>query len=228
MKGAIFDFNGTLFYDSDIHFIAWKRFFEKRAIPVPSPEYFQKNFVGTTTTEIFKKHVDPNITPEQIAALSEEKENLYFDICLENPQRMHLNEGAEELFDLLSENNIPFMLATGSPKLNMDFYFRHLPIKKWFSYEKNIIYEDFSRRGKPDPAIYLAAAAHLGLPAKECVVFEDAMAGYLAARDAGVGGIVMVGSKRDTAMFRGLPGVSAIVEDLSEHRALLKTLGFTI
>jgi sugar-phosphatase len=40
-------------------------------------------------------------------------------------------------------------------------------------------------QGKPDPAPYLAGAALLGLPPKECVVFEDAAAGTQAARAAG-------------------------------------------
>jgi beta-phosphoglucomutase len=38
---------------------------------------------------------------------------------------------------------------------------------------------------KPDPEIFLRAAAGLGLPAGACVVFEDAEAGVTAARRAG-------------------------------------------
>jgi mannitol-1-/sugar-/sorbitol-6-phosphatase len=39
--------------------------------------------------------------------------------------------------------------------------------------------------GKPDPEGYLLAARELGLPARECVVVEDAPAGVIAAKAAG-------------------------------------------
>lgn len=226
MKAVIFDFNGTLFYDSDKHYIAWRRFFERRNLPVPSIEEFWRDFVGTTNTDILQRCVDKSITPEQVLLAVEEKENLYFEALLEDPARLRLNEGAEAFFDLLTERNIPFMIATGSAKQNMDFYFKHLSIGRWFSYD-NVIYDDYSRRGKPDPDIYLDAAKQLGYPISECVVFEDALAGYIAASTAGAGGIVMVGPPRDTAEFESLPYVTEIIRDFKNPKALLEKLGFT-
>ena len=41
-------------------------------------------------------------------------------------------------------------------------------------------------RGKPDPEIFLIAAAELGLPTRECLVIEDAGAGVEAAKAAGM------------------------------------------
>jgi sugar-phosphatase len=48
-------------------------------------------------------------------------------------------------------------------------------------------------RGKPDPEGYLAAAQTLGVDASRCVVFEDTVAGILAARAAGAVPVVMGG-----------------------------------
>ncbi|MEN9342431.1 MAG: hypothetical protein RIR24_18 [Actinomycetota bacterium] len=48
------------------------------------------------------------------------------------------------------------------------------------------------KRGKPHPDPYLLGAERLGFAAEECVVFEDAIAGALAAEEAGVGLIVGV------------------------------------
>src|SRR5690349_16862888 len=45
---------------------------------------------------------------------------------------------------------------------------------------------DDVERGKPDPEPYLRAAAALGVPAAQCVVVEDAPAGVLAGRRAGM------------------------------------------
>lgn len=227
MKAILFDFNGTLFYDSDKHHIAWSRFLAKRGLRVPSAEEFQRDFVGTVNTDILRTYVDPHITAEQVLRAVEEKEALYFEACLEDPDCLRLTEGAEAFFDLLTVRGIPFMIATGSARQNMEFYFRHLPIGKWFSFEKNIIYDDYSRRGKPHPDIYLDAAKHLDTPIGECVVFEDALAGYQAAKAAGAGGIVMVGSPRDTEAFESLPDVAEIIRNFNCPEALLARLGFT-
>ncbi len=40
-------------------------------------------------------------------------------------------------------------------------------------------------RGKPDPAVYLTTVRRLGLPAMECLAFEDSAAGVRAAHAAG-------------------------------------------
>ena len=48
------------------------------------------------------------------------------------------------------------------------------------------------RRGKPHPDPYLLGVERLGFAVEECVVFEDAIAGALAAEAAGVGLIVGV------------------------------------
>lgn len=49
-----------------------------------------------------------------------------------------------------------------------------------------MITADDVARGKPNPEPYRRAAAALGVPAAECVVVEDAPAGVLAARQAGM------------------------------------------
>jgi sugar-phosphatase len=45
--------------------------------------------------------------------------------------------------------------------------------------------------GKPDPEGYLAAAARLNVPPRDCVVVEDAPAGLEAARAAGMRGVAL-------------------------------------
>jgi len=51
------------------------------------------------------------------------------------------------------------------------------------------------QRGKPHPDPYLLGAERLGFDPENCVVFEDAAAGALAAAAAGVGLIVGVSEK---------------------------------
>jgi beta-phosphoglucomutase family hydrolase len=69
--------------------------------------------------------------------------------------------------------------------------------------------------GKPSPETYLAAAADLDLPAGECAIFEDAVAGVQAGR-AGCFALV-VGVDRDGNRQELLTnGATLVVDDLSE------------
>jgi sugar-phosphatase len=55
-----------------------------------------------------------------------------------------------------------------------------------FPLPKVIVPVDEIRRGKPDPEGFLSAAAQLGVPAGECLVFEDTRPGIEAGRNAGM------------------------------------------
>lgn len=67
--------------------------------------------------------------------------------------------------------------------------------------------------GKPHPEGYLTAAQHLGVPAEQCVVVEDAPAGIRAARAAGVRHVLGVGNRE-----MGEHRPDAVVPDLRSVR----------
>jgi beta-phosphoglucomutase-like phosphatase (HAD superfamily) len=69
-------------------------------------------------------------------------------------------------------------------------------------------------RGKPDPAIFLAAAAELGLPPAACVVVEDAPAGVQAAKAGGMA-CVAVARRGDAQALRAV-GADWVVESFDQ------------
>ena len=75
-----------------------------------------------------------------------------------------------------------------------------------------LVTADDVANGKPDPEGYRTAARRLGYDPACTVVLEDAPSGVLAARAAGAGGVIGVGS-RD-----GLPDVDIRVPDLTALR----------
>jgi HAD superfamily hydrolase (TIGR01509 family) len=70
------------------------------------------------------------------------------------------------------------------------------------------------KRGKPDPELFLIAAAELGVPPTQCFVAEDAPAGIQAAR---AGGMAALGVARlgDTDQLRAA-GADLVVTNLDE------------
>lgn len=95
-----------------------------------------------------------------------------FKRFLEGQTRIFYGVFFADFFQFLMAGNIPFTIASTSGKENIDFYFEHLELGKWFSYDK-VIYNDGSFRGKPYPDIFLLAATKLELNPKETMVFED-------------------------------------------------------
>ncbi len=82
-----------------------------------------------------------------------------------------------------------------------------------------VIRGDQVPRGKPFPDVFLAAAERLGVPAADCVAFEDAPIGVIAARAAGMT-TVAVGSSFSADVFLA-PEVGAhfVVRDFEEYLA---------
>ena len=223
VKGLLFDFNGTLFFDSDYHITAFERCFDKYHIGRPDREYMVKNIFGRTNRSIFTEQFCPTATDEDILRFEELKEQLYMDSCLEVPSSLKLCDGAEEMLDYLKENSIPFCIATGSPRENVDFYFEHLGLGRWFSYD-NIVYTDGSFEGKPAPDCYILAAERLGLSPKDCAVFEDGTSGIKAAMAAEAARVIAVWE-------RGLPSpmldgarADETHHDLSDWKGILSRL----
>jgi alpha,alpha-trehalose phosphorylase len=70
-------------------------------------------------------------------------------------------------------------------------------------------------KGKPDPDIFLAAAEHLKLAPRQCIVIEDAAAGVMAGRHGGFGLVIGVdrGGNRQALMRSG---ADIVVADLGE------------
>jgi beta-phosphoglucomutase-like phosphatase (HAD superfamily) len=80
-------------------------------------------------------------------------------------------------------------------------------------FDANVCGRDFPR-GKPDPEIFLTAAAELGLAPNGCVVIEDAQAGVQAAK---AGGMAAVGVARlnDELLLRSA-GADWVVTSLDD------------
>ena len=212
MKGIIFDFNGTLYWDSQLHYDAWREFSALlREKPFTDEEMRTKMF-GHTNSDIIEYLIGKKPSQDMVEKFGKEKEAVYRKRCLLEPDKFKLAPGAVELLDYLKEKNIPRTIATMSEWDNVEFYIKEFKLHKWFDLDK-IVYSDGTIPGKPAPDIFLIAAEKLGLNPTECVVIEDAIAGINAAKSAKIGKIVAIASLEPVSFYKNIDGISDIITD---------------
>jgi HAD superfamily hydrolase (TIGR01509 family) len=197
--GVIFDMDGVLMDNNLYHEIAWKRFCERYDVQLTDEELHEFVFgrVAKDTLEfIFRRE----LTPEEIEFFVEEKELIYRKLY--QPLIKPL-DGLMDFLDDLEKNRIPMAMATSAPAGNIEFAFRHIPVAKYFRF-----YLDASnvKKGKPDPEIYLRSIEKLGLPPRNCFIFEDSHSGIKAAIGSGAR-VIGVSSTHEPAELNGVEKV---------------------
>jgi len=188
-KGAIFDFNGTLFWDTAFHDRAFDIFLEKHGVQLTDEEKRVK-IHGQTNPDIMRGIFGNHLTEQQIQDYSQVKELIYRQLCIND---LKLASGAEELFDFFKAKGIPFTIATSAGIENVSFYFENMHLDRWFSLDK-VVYNNGTFRGKPHPDVFINAAGKLDLLPEQTVIFEDSVPGIEAAENAGAGKIYIVNS----------------------------------
>ena len=224
LKGVLFDFNGTLFFDTDCHVKAFEQYYAKKGMEVPSASYIINNLFGLSNEAINKGFFDANATPEECRQFGEEKEHLYYEACLNLPNGLQYTKGACELFTYLKENNIPYCLATGAGMDNISFYNENMDLAKWFDRE-HIVCADDPVKCKPDPEIYEYAASKIGLLASECIIFEDGPLGLIAANKANAGAAIAIYEERLSSPLINGARADAVYHDFSEWKSILEEFG---
>ena len=215
MKGIIFDFNGTLFWDSQLHYDAWRMFSEKlRGYPFTDDE-MRKYMFGRTNKDIITYCTGKVPSDDVVEKLAYEKESLYREQCLKDKEHFKLAPGAVEFLDWLTENDIPRTIATMSEWQNVEFYIKEFNLARWFDLDR-IVYSNGKIKGKPDPEIYQIACRNLGLPPEDCIVIEDAVSGIESAHRAGIGKIIAIASLESHELYKQFDYLYQIVDRFEE------------
>lgn len=116
-----------------------------------------------------------------------------------------LKAHAREVLEAVAAREVPIALATSTHTVQADALLEQTGLRGFFS---AVIGGDQVTRPKPNPEIYIRAAAALGLSAHHCAAFEDSAPGTRAAIAAGC--------------------VTVQVPDISEPDAGLRRLGHHI
>jgi HAD superfamily hydrolase (TIGR01509 family) len=178
--GAIFDFDGVLFHSEREHELCWSQVARDEGLPM-SREHFLRGF-GVKNELFIRQILRWTADPKEIERLIEKKELLF-----QNHLKTHHLRPISGTIDLLRRlvgAHIPCAIGSSSVRKNIDLVMAPYPeIRALFA---AIASGEDVGHGKPDPEVFLHAAAKLKIAPSLCVVFEDAPLGIEAARRGGM------------------------------------------
>ena len=213
--GVLFDWDGVVIDSSSQHERAWERIAAERGLFLPEGHFKagfgKKNEVIIPALGWARENAD-------IAELSFRKEEIYRELVAE--EGVMILPGAEGLLEALKGSGIPRALASSTPRENLDALFSATGLDRFFD---AVVCGSDVKHGKPDPEVFLSAAALLGLGPDRCVVIEDAHAGIEAARRAGMK-VLGVATTNTLESLAGCDGAVTTLEGITPAHlaALLK------
>ena len=188
IQGVIFDLDGVITDTAYLHFLAWKALGDSLGVEITLELNEGLKGLGRqeTLTLILKEAgLYDQYTETERQALADRKNRTYV-ASLENLTPQDLLPGIGDCLKDLKKRGIKIGLASSSQ--NAGLIIKKLGLESYF--EAMVDPRSLSK-GKPDPEIYLKAAAALGLSPAKCAGVEDARAGLEAIRAAGMTAIAL-------------------------------------
>ena len=212
MRAAILDLDGTIVDNMPVHMEAFAVFAEHHGLaPITLDD--RKRLDGRRNRDIFPDLFGRALGDDEQRAFAEEKEALYRQLSV---GRLVAVEGLNRLLDRLDAAGIPVAVATSAPPDNVRHTLTELGLAARLD---KVVRSDQVARGKPFPDVFLAAAARVGVPPGECVAFEDAPIGIVAARAAGMQTVAVATSFTAEVFLAPSVGADIVVRDFDEFLA---------
>jgi HAD superfamily hydrolase (TIGR01509 family) len=186
-RAYLFDCDGTIVDSMPLHYIAWKKALGEWNCPFEEDLFYA--WGGRPVTEIIGALNRDHGLSMPVDAVAKRKENLYYELVHELKAIPEVVEHIEA-----KHGHIPLAVVSGSRRNSVVHSLTALGLLDKF--DVLVCAEDYAR-GKPAPDCFLAAAAHLGVDPKDCLVFEDTDMGIEAATAAGMASVrVPIASER--------------------------------
>lgn len=186
ISALIFDFDGLIVDTETPALESWRRIYAEQGLDLPLEVWV--GALGTSHGFDALEHLIGlvgGLDPARAAILRAEAATIL-------TRRQELKEtlsatqamlpGVQSLLEQTAAAGMPCAVASSSSRRWIEGWLSRLEIAARFMCVRT---GDDVDRTKPDPALFLSAAACLGFPPEECLVLEDSPNGILAARAAG-------------------------------------------
>lgn len=177
-RAVIWDLDGVIADSAALHLESWRAMMAELGQELDEAA-FRKLF-GMINSEAVPLLLKRPLSAEEVQRIGARKEALFRDLI---PSRLRPIPGALEWIARLRAEGWRQAVASSAPRPNIVAMFDALRLHGAF--DAVICGEDLPA-GKPDPAVFLAAAQAIGVPPARCIVVEDAVVGVTAARRAGM------------------------------------------
>jgi beta-phosphoglucomutase len=205
--------DGTLLDNMPFHEEAFNTFAARHGLPALTLET-RKWMDGKRNRDIFPYlFAARTLTPDDVEQLADEKESLYRQL---SKGRLSTLPGLDRLLARLEARGIPVSLATSAPRANVEHTLAELGLDVRFSI---VARSDEVAHGKPFPDVFLEAARKMGVAPDRCLAFEDAPAGIIAARAAGMWCIGVSTSYAQDVLEHTDPPPHAVIANYSDFLA---------
>lgn len=190
-KALIFDLDGVICFTDKYHYQAWKGLADRLGI------YFDKKINDRLrgvsrmeSLEIILERADREYSQQEKEAFTEEKNDAYRELL----KTMSPEDLSDEVRDTLIElRRRGYKLAIGSSSKNAKFILDRIGLSGFFD---AIADGTDITHTKPNPEVFLKAAAKLGIAQADCAVVEDAKAGIEAAKAGGMTAFALFGDAK--------------------------------
>lgn len=212
-KGLIFDLDGVIVNTAKYHYLAWKKLAKELDIPFTKEDNERLKGVSRMASfEIILEIGKRDMSQEEKEFYCERKNNVYVSY-IQQIDESEILPGVKEFLTDVREKG--YKISLGSASKNSLLILNRLGISGLFD---AIVDGTKVNRAKPDPEVFLKGAEELKMPAGDCIVFEDALAGIQAAHNAGMKAVGIgdknILSKAD-AVFSGFKGIT--VDDVLDR-----------
>jgi beta-phosphoglucomutase family hydrolase len=176
IKAVIFDLDGVIVESENAHIEAEKQTFLKYGVKISADELHE--YTGTTAKVMFTELIRKYKLDVMFEEIFHEKEDIFFELLEKNAEP---TRGIITLLRKLKSERIKLAIGSSSTKKQIKYVLKKLGITRLF--DSAVGAEDIAH-SKPDPEIFLKAAAELNVNPSECLVIEDSKLGVEAAKRA--------------------------------------------
>ena len=177
IRALLWDLDGVVVDSGRYHYEAYRELLSKLGRDLEQEAF--RDFFGCRNDDIIRSLLG-DLSAEQISSLSTEKEEIFRSKIVGRTEAL---PGALTLMREINVSGKRQAIVSSTPRANLELILDSLGIR---SLLQAIVGEEDVILGKPDPQGFLLGAKLLEIQPEECLVLEDAPAGVMAAKRAGM------------------------------------------